>query len=450
MVQVRWRARNDLGDISGLSSSIAEIGQIHPIAVKPVDGGYELVAGLRRLTACRNLNRDVLAVEVRPESELAELDMQLAENVRRKGFDLLELGLGLARRKELYDKDHPAATRGGPRPGSGRPRKDGQETKGRETPSDSEDGAERFSKLMAGKLGLGETTIKECLRAAALDRTDRERIELMGGCAARNKEVKKCLKEQRQQKKRERLQQAAAERDGAEPNSGDLITLHHMDNRDFFRACTAVKFDVILTDPPYEAGRKSLIHHAKRGDINTDFGAWDELDIGWVALASEVLDKGGHLLAFSPLEAIGDYREACLALGLGWRGAIIWHKTNPGTAHRPTYISSCEAIIWATKPGTTYHFEAFENAGAPEAHNFIEGPICGGKERLEHPTQKPEWIVERLLCRHAHDFSSVLDPFAGVGTTLAVCQRLAMRCTGVERDDGYTRQARLRLSAGRA
>jgi DNA modification methylase len=105
-----------------------------------------------------------------------------------------------------------------------------------------------------------------------------------------------------------------------------------------------------------------------------------------------------------------------------------------------------EVVVWATKPGAPYHFEPWENAGAPECHNFIDGPICAGKERLGHPTQKPEWLFKALLERHAHDFSHVLDPFAGVGTTLAVCQRLGICATGVEINADYVTQARLRLA----
>jgi DNA modification methylase len=250
-------------------------------------------------------------------------------------------------------------------------------------------------------------------------------------------------------KKRARLKDAAAGRaagTGEDPSVAHIV-LHHMDNRDYFAAAKEVKFDVCLTDPPYEADRQSMITHTKRKSIDANFGDWDKLDVGWVALVAPLLEAGGHLLAFSPLEAIGDYKAVCLALELNWHGALVWHKTNPGTVHRPCYLSSVEAVIWATKPGTTYHFEAWDNAGAAEVHNFIEGARCGGNERLQHPTQKPEWIVQRLLERHAHDFSHVLDPYAGVGTTLAVCAKMGIRATGIEIETEYVNQARLRLAA---
>jgi DNA modification methylase len=431
--------------MSGLKASIAEIDQIHPITVRKNGQGYELIAGLRRLTACKELKRNVVAMAVENAGELRELDMQLAENVRRKGFDVLELGVGLARRKTLYESRHPEAKQGA----TLKKGKEPAPTKARLSESDKREPADRFTKAMAGKLGIAETRVKEALQVAGLPRKERLKIEKAGGTSERNKATQNALRELRVARKRARLEAAAADKaQGTQQDPKEArIVLQHMDNRDFFKTFKKPAFDVILTDPPYEAERQSLISHTNRASIRTDFGAWDKLDVGWVALAAPLLEAGGHLLAFCPLEAIGDYKAVCKSLELNWHGALVWHKTNPGTVHRPCYLSSVEALIWATKPGTTYHFEPWDNAGAAEVHNFVEGPICGGNERLGHPTQKPEWLVRRLLERHAHDFSHVLDPFAGVGTTLAVCQRLEIRCTGVELEAEYVTQARLRLAA---
>lgn len=449
-VRTSWRARADLGDINGLVSSIAELGQLQPICVERVNGEYRLIAGLRRLTACQNLHQKVLAVETAPRDELAEIDMQLAENVRRKEFDLLELGEGLAQRKRVYERLHPSTKAGGVRPGAGRPPKNGKKRKPDPAEGDlGEDSSKRFTLLASQKLGLSESRVKEALQIAGLSRAEREEIAKIADPGQRNKAALRALKKMRAEKRLAKVEAAAEERKKeaeSEEASGQIV-LHHMDNADFFRACNEVRFDLIYTDPPYQTDRKSLISHTVRPEIDHDFGAWDQLDVGWVARAAPLLEPGGQMLIHCPLEAIGDYRTVCQAVELAWRGAIIWKRTNPGTAHRPIYLSACEAIVWATKAGSPYHFEPWENAGAEEAHNFVTGPICGGNERLSHPTQKPEWLVERFLRRHAHEFSHVLDPFAGVGTTLAICKRLGIRATGVERDDGYVSQARIRLAA---
>ncbi len=47
--------RTELGNLEELASSIMKNGLLHPIIVRPVDNHFELVAGLRRLNACRIL-----------------------------------------------------------------------------------------------------------------------------------------------------------------------------------------------------------------------------------------------------------------------------------------------------------------------------------------------------------------------------------------------------------
>lgn len=431
--------------MSGLVSSIFELGQLHPIVVKQNGKNLELIAGLRRLNACKTLQYNVTAVVVQPVDELRELDMQLAENVRRKDFDMLELGEGLIRRKPLYEVAFPEVVKGATLKKGDKP----STTKARLSESDKREPADRFTLVSSQKLGITETKAKEALQIASLPRREKLKIERAGNTAARNKAAQDALRVLRVARRRAKLEAAAtgrAQGTGQDPVEAQIV-IHHMNNRAFFDACKEVRFDVILTDPPYEAKRKSLISHARRKSISNDFGDWDKLDVGWVAAAAPLLDAGGHLLIFCPLEAIGDYRHICLTLDFNWHGALVWHKVNPGTVHRPVYLSSVEAVVWATRPGMTYHFEPWENAGAPECHNFFDGPICSGNERLNHPTQKPEWLIRRLLERHAHNFSHVLDPFAGVGTTLAVCQRLGIRATGVELEADFVTQARLRLAA---
>lgn len=60
-----------------------------------------------------------------------------------------------------------------------------------------------------------------------------------------------------------------------------------------------------------------------------------------------------------------------------------------------------------------------------------ERVILGGKGA---EMQKPEWLMERLLLAYSPERSKILDIFSGVGTTLAVCQRLNRDCVGIEKD----------------
>src|SRR5688572_12896863 len=80
-IDVGARHRIDLGDVDGLAASIREVGLLHPIVVTP-DG--RLIAGARRLEACRRLGMEEVAVTV--VSLENTLRGEWAENADRKDF----------------------------------------------------------------------------------------------------------------------------------------------------------------------------------------------------------------------------------------------------------------------------------------------------------------------------------------------------------------------------
>lgn len=79
------RHRWDLGNIDSLARSIAELGLLHPIVIKP-DG--TLIAGERRLAACRQLGWDYISVTVVDLGQIVR--GEFAENAERKDFTLSE------------------------------------------------------------------------------------------------------------------------------------------------------------------------------------------------------------------------------------------------------------------------------------------------------------------------------------------------------------------------
>ncbi|MDW8119673.1 MAG: site-specific DNA-methyltransferase [Chloroflexota bacterium] len=209
-----------------------------------------------------------------------------------------------------------------------------------------------------------------------------------------------------------------------------------------------MQFDLLLTDPPYNSPRKSYFALPWQKHQNRDFGPWDAVentDYSWLEpVVTRLLKKDSALLIFSPFERIGDYEDVLTALGCTYKTTIVWHKTN-GVVHVPTYKSACEAIIYAVK-GRPF-FRKWETQKGFAAHNYIRGPSCMGAERARwgHPTQKPEYLIARLLHRHSQPGYWVLDPFMGVGTVPAVCWKMGRHCLGVEQDATYYQRAAQRL-----
>jgi DNA modification methylase len=62
---------------------------------------------------------------------------------------------------------------------------------------------------------------------------------------------------------------------------------------------------------------------------------------------------------------------------------------------------------------------------------------ANNEPRGDHPTQKPVGVMRWALGHLPPDVQTVLDPFAGSGTTGVACVQLGLKFTGIEREERY-------------
>lgn len=137
-------------------------------------------------------------------------------------------------------------------------------------------------------------------------------------------------------------------------------------------------------------------------------------------------------------------------LGLYLRQALIWHKPNamPSSVRdRPTtdyefifmfsksekYYYDADAVLESKKPN-----EKGRNCRAVWSFNTVPCPEA-------HFAKFPEELPERCIKAGSREGDVVLDPFAGVGTTLYVAKRLSRLPIGFEISEEYCNMARRRL-----
>jgi site-specific DNA-methyltransferase (adenine-specific) len=192
--------------------------------------------------------------------------------------------------------------------------------------------------------------------------------------------------------------------------------------------------DLVLTDPPYNASNSNIDFQEK--GYNTVDLEWDKnfdpmppMELAW-----KLLSERGSLLTFCSYHLLGRY--------LNWKEPqqiVHWRKTNPFPAIAKVWTPTVEYAVWFTK-GSPYTFNK-TFAG----QNVIDAPICAGHERTEHPTQKPEILMQKLLLVHAPENGTVLDCFMGSGTTLAAAKTLNLKAIGIELEEKYCEIAAKRL-----
>jgi len=87
-------------DILDLAQSIKNYGLINPITVRQSDNGYVLIAGERRLRACKTLNMQKVPCIVRRKNDYVEV--ALIENLQRKDLNPYEEALAFKKLIDLY------------------------------------------------------------------------------------------------------------------------------------------------------------------------------------------------------------------------------------------------------------------------------------------------------------------------------------------------------------
>lgn len=89
-----FNTRKDFGDLKSLAASIASVGLMQPLVVRPMGNRLELVFGHRRLRAAKVAGLKILPVEVRDLSDVQVREAQLVENLQRKDVNAIEEAQG--------------------------------------------------------------------------------------------------------------------------------------------------------------------------------------------------------------------------------------------------------------------------------------------------------------------------------------------------------------------
>jgi DNA modification methylase len=173
------------------------------------------------------------------------------------------------------------------------------------------------------------------------------------------------------------------------------------------------RVDAVVTDPPYGIGEGNAKGRtrgklaAPRAYGGTD--GWDEEPASAEHIAM-IRAISRHQIIFG-----GNYFE-----GLGPTSCwLVWDKQNGEND-----FADCE-LAWTNLPKAVRRIYWRWN-----------GMIRKGEDVRVHPTQKPVGVMEWCLT-HIPDAVTILDPFAGSGTTAVACQRMGRACTAIERDPDY-------------
>lgn len=245
--------------------------------------------------------------------------------------------------------------------------------------------------------------------------------------------------------------------------TNDNCSLYLGDAIELLNMLEPESIDMIFADPPYFLSNDGFTCSGGKM-VSVNKGAWDKTESieskhsfnrQWISACKRVLKKTGTIWISGTLHNIYSVGYALEQEGYKILNNITWQKTNPppNLACR-CFTHSTETIIWAKKniPSAKHVFNyqlMKEINNSKQMKDVWAGSLTSKSEKKYgyHPTQKPEYLLERIVLASTVENALVLDPFVGSGTTGVVCLKNHRRFIGFDNTEKYLSVAAKRMEA---
>lgn len=219
-------------------------------------------------------------------------------------------------------------------------------------------------------------------------------------------------------------------------------------------------FNLIIIDPPYNLDKD---FHGKKFTTMPEKEYEDYLR-SWFFKVCDKLKPNGSLYMCGDWKCSSSMQRV-ISERLQIINRITWQREK-GRGAKRNWKNGMEDIWFAVKDTNDYYFDVesvmlkrkviapYRENGKPkdwdetDAGNFrktypsnfwddITIPFWSMPENTDHPTQKPEKLIAKLVLASSHRGDRVFDPFLGSGTTAVVAKKLGRSFCGVEINHEY-------------
>lgn len=419
----RQRQAHDEEALQELIGSILESSLLHPPVVRREGDRIVLVAGERRLRACREITElggtisyagQACAPGFIPTTDIGELDAlaaeeaELQENLRREDLSWLEQVAAEARLVSLRRTQ--AEIAGTPPP---RTLAIAKELRG-------PDATPNHAQAVAQSVILARNLHRPEVKAAG--------------------SVKEAMKALKRVEESERNAAIAAKLGGE--FLGAQHSLIQGDCIEWMRGQGPNQFDVVCTDPPYGMGADEFGDSgggaAGAHFYEDSYGSWLKLAAVLPAELFRLAKPDAHCYLFCDFDRFAELKLRMTAEGWKvFRTPLIWFKPSAFRAPWPQQgpQRKYECVLYAVKGNLLCTTLAGDVLQYPPDDN------------LGHQAQKPVALFLDLLKRSVRPGMRVLDPFCGSGPIFPAAHGLSAIATGVEQDANAFGIAATRIKA---
>lgn len=247
--------------------------------------------------------------------------------------------------------------------------------------------------------------------------------------------------------------------------SNELSTIYHADCHAALGEIPDSSIDLIFADPPYNIG-KQFGTFKDTWPSDEDYAAWC---YGWLETCIAKLKPAGSLYVMTSTQAM-PYLDLWMRTRMNVLARIVWHYDSSGVQAKKYFGSLYEPILFCTKDPKNYTFNAaaieveaktgavrklmdyrkdiptpYKTTKVPGNTWYIPRVRFRMPEYEEHPSQKPEALLERIILASSNEGDVVLDPFGGTFSTAAVAQRLGRRSISSDLQESFVKIGLRRL-----
>ena len=218
-----------------------------------------------------------------------------------------------------------------------------------------------------------------------------------------------------------------------------------------------VQVDHVICDLPY--------FQVVKNDFDNQ---WDSVEsyIGWfnslLQYLKQIIKPGGNVLLFCSRQNMWRMCRMLHENGFEENRTIIWaRKRGFNTTRGKALASGYEPILFWSK-GKSNCFNNIKLKVETDRGEYVNGTLKDGitmpdvwtdihalphnsKEKVNHPTQKPIKLMERIVSLFTNEGDIILDFCMGSGSTGVACKNLNRNFIGIELDTNYYNIAKERL-----
>ncbi|EJT5919134.1 adenine-specific DNA-methyltransferase [Clostridium perfringens] len=224
--------------------------------------------------------------------------------------------------------------------------------------------------------------------------------------------------------------------------------------------------DLIFIDPPYNLGKKYADNIEDNWNSEEEYFQWL---YEWLDIAICKLKKNGSLYIMNSVQNM-PFIDIFLRKKMTILSRIAWYYDSSGVQAKRFYGCLYEPILFAVKSKYNYTFNYEDilietttgskrnlidyRKNPPQKYNKYKVPgnvwefsrvRYKMKEYVEHPSQKPEALLERIVKASSNEGDIVLDLFAGSFSMGMVCKKLNRNYIGIEKSKTYSEIGKRRL-----